>query len=355
MASAPIATHGRHGERLLDGPARVLALPGWLALRPAVALRNLAYDRHWLPIHRLPAPVIGVGNLSLGGTGKTPVVAAVVAALRDAGLQPAVLMRGYLGDGVANDEARTLDCPVVCDPDRHAGGQRALADGADCLVLDDGFQHRRLHRDCDLVCIDATRPGILPHDAVFPLGRLREPLSALRRATALVLTRSDQVPPQRLAALTGRLARCGLPLLHCHHHATGLAPLAGPGRSAPPDALAGEPVLLASGLGHPAGFEATARALGMDVRGCERYPDHHAYTAADARFLSARAHALGATLVVTAKDAVKLAGLPLPGDTRILLVEAVFAPADARRLAAICAAAVQRAPRPHCARAPESG
>ncbi len=356
-AGASIATHGRRGERLLDGPARWLLLPAWLALRPAVDLRNHAYDRRWLPIHRLPAPVIGVGNLSLGGTGKTPVVAALIAALRAADRRPMVLSRGYAGDGAANDEARTLDCPVVCDPDRHAAGQRALAAGADTLVLDDGFQHRRLHRDCDLVCIDATRPGILPRDAVFPLGRLREPFTALHRATALVLTRADQIPPRRLAALERRLNRFGLPLLRCHHRPTGLVPLTGPGPSAPPSALAGAPVLLASGLGHPAGFEATARALGMDVRGSERYPDHHAYTEADAHFLAERAREHAATLVVTAKDAVKLAGLPLPGDTRVLQVEAAFAPTDATRLAELCADAVRRAPQPRCAEpgAAESG
>ena len=180
----------------------------------AVLLRKFLYATRILRSEHPGIPVIVVGNLTVGGTGKTPLVELLATLCRERGRSPAVLSRGYRGEGGeggANDEARMLTVPVFCDASRSAAGARALAAGHDCLLLDDGFQHRRLARDLDLVLIDALRPwgvrGSLP--AVLPLGLMREPKRALRRADALVVTRADTVDERSLAALTTQLARFG--------------------------------------------------------------------------------------------------------------------------------------------------
>lgn len=310
---------------------RWLALPAWCVYRPLVALRNRAYDLGWRPVLRLPVPVISVGNLAVGGTGKTPVVAWIADHLRERGHHPAVLMRGYRGDATGNDEARLLDLPVICNPDRIAAGQRAVSEGASCLVLDDGFQHRRVHRDLDVVLIDATRPWA--GGAVLPLGLLREGFGALQRAHVIVVSRSDQVESQALAAITTQLAAYGKPVLLARHAPATLQPLSG-GESVPPTSLAGRAVLLASGLGNPLGFERTANDLGWNVIAHRRFPDHHHYTASEAAALASEAARLGASLVVTSKDAVKLRHLPNPSGW-VLNVELAFAGNGAAELGAL--------------------
>jgi tetraacyldisaccharide 4'-kinase len=337
---APMVRHGRWGEALLESPWRLALVGAWCIYRPLMALRNLAYDRRVLTIRRLPVPVISVGNLTVGGTGKTPLVALLCSRCRAQGRRVAVLSRGYRADlNGTNDEARLLDAPVVCDPDRHAGGRRAIAGGADCLILDDGFQHRRLHRDLDLVCIDATRPFGRDdghNGALLPLGFLREPRAALRRADAIVVTRTDQVDARRRERLATALATYDRPVFTTCHRAVGLQPLAG-GETRPPADLAGRRALVVSAIGHPAAFERLVRDLGAEVVAVERFADHHAYTSAEAQALAARARATGATLLTTAKDAVKLAPL-LPGSDALVLTVALVPddPAGLDRLVASC-------------------
>lgn len=312
----------RRWDHLPLSPWRWLLLPAWAAYRPTVAARNAAYDLGLAPTRRAAVPVVSVGNVAVGGTGKTPIVAWLVERLNARGHRAAVVMRGYRGDGAANDEARMLGGLVVCDPDRVRGAATAVAAGATCIVLDDGFQHRRLARDLDLVLIDATRPW--GGGAVLPLGLLREGLGSLRRAQAVIVTRSDQVPVEALAAIERRLRAQGRPLARARHAPVALTPLRG-GADRPPEALAGRPVVLASGLGNPAGFERTARDLGWDVREHVRFADHHPYGADDASALAALATRHGATLVVTAKDAVKLRAHPLAAE--VLMVAAALDPA----------------------------
>lgn len=322
----PVATRLDH---LLRSPWRWLGLPGWCVYRPLVALRNTAYDLGWKPILRLPVPVISIGNLAVGGTGKTPMVAWIAAHLSSQGHRPAILMRGYRSDANGtNDEARLFTAPVVCNADRVAGGQRAIADGATCLLLDDGFQHRRLHRDLDLVLIDATCPW--GGGAVLPLGLLREGLGSLARAQAVIVTRSDQVDAAALAAIDRRLSRWNIPIMHARHAPVRLTSLQG-SDSSPPELLRGRPVLLASGIGNPVGFERTAAALGWSITGHRRFPDHHPFTQADADALAQAASAANATLVVTDKDAVKLRALSgLNGWS--LAIELAFADDGAARV-----------------------
>src|SRR5438876_5539483 len=168
----------------------------------AVHLRNWCYDRGWLPTHRPPVPVISVGNLTAGGTGKTPCVEYLARFLQARGLRPAVLSRGYRGNGRPNDEALILeanlpDVPHLQGKDRVTRASQAVrVFGADVLILDDGFQHRRLRRDLDLVLIDAMNPW--GHGRLLPRGLLREPISSLRRADAVIVTRLDQAQPAEI-------------------------------------------------------------------------------------------------------------------------------------------------------------
>jgi len=227
-------------------------------------------------------------------------------ALLARGRRPGILSRGYgpHGPGGGNDEARVIaaslpDVPHGQDPDRLRAGL-ALQDRVDCYVLDDGFQHLPLHRDADVVLVDATAPfggGWCP-----PAGRLREPLSALGRASLVILTRADLVTREELGA-TMRTVRA-----HTR------APIA-TARFVPSctEDLAGVEATLACGIGNPHAFVRTAGQLGVRVAGTRFFRDHHAYTADDARALAAA----GRPVVVTEKDAVKLvplwdpAGVPL--------------------------------------------
>ena len=307
----------RHASRWIEElpttPARWLLAPLWLPWRLIIGLRNAAFDRHLIAAARLPMPVISIGNLTAGGTGKTPAALSVVAALRAQGWHPSILSRGYRGIDGINEEAQLAgDIPVLCDPDRHASGLRALAAGADCVVLDDGFQHRRLHRDLDIVILDATRawgrddglPG-----AVLPLGYLREGRSGLRRAGLLWLTRTDLVSAQRLSSLRAELSGLA-PIVEERMASAVLVRLSAASETNDlPETAASwhaRRVVLVSGIGHPGGFEILAKGLGFHVIASHRFPDHHHFSDADATLVAAAAAEADAALVMTGKDAVKL-------------------------------------------------
>lgn len=337
-----VRCRGRWREELPASPWRPLLLPAWLAWRPIIGLRNRCYDARLLDQRRVPLPVISVGNLTAGGTGKTPVAMAVAAELARRGRRPWLLSRGYRGEADGrNDEARLAgDQPLICDPDRVRGALAAARAGADCVVLDDGFQHRRLARDLDLVVVDATRPWGRDDGgpgAVLPLGYLREGMRALRRAGLFWISRAELVDPPRRERLVAFLSRRA-PVVVEPPPALALAPLSGDG-AMPTASLAGRPVLLASGIGNPRGFELAAQRLGWRVVESRRYPDHHRYDAADAAGIAAAASAAGATVVVTAKDAVKLAPLLPPPGWLVLVAK----PGDGALSAAPLAAALDEA------------
>lgn len=314
----------RRPEDLLASPWRFLLLPAWCLSRPLIGLRGLAYDLGWKPIFRVGAPVISVGNLVAGGTGKTPCCQLIAERLRLLNRKPAVLMRGYKGQDGTNEEAGLYGVPVISDPDRVAGANRAIAAGADCLILDDGFQHRRLGRDLDIVLIDALRPW--GGGAVLPLGLLREPTSALGRAGLIILSRGDQVPDDTRTALIQRLAIHGKPVLTARHAPVALRPLDG-GEARTPD-LKGVDVVLVSGIGNPAAFAATVSAVGARIVEDLRFPDHHHYGNTDLAAIR-RAAAKG-RLITTTKDAVKLGGHGLGGE--VLEVGMALTDADLARL-----------------------
>lgn len=292
--------------------------------RAVLAARVTAYRRGWKKSHHLPAPVISVGNLTFGGTGKTPTVLALVRDLVRRGRRPAVLTRGYgressqpivlvgpnlaaspseAGDEPLELASRLPGVPIVVNPDRAGGGKIAIDCGADVLVLDDGFQHLRLYRDLDLVLVDAGDPW--GGNRLPPLGRLREPVAAISRASAVLVTKlrpSEDSPPADIVKRVRRYAPA-VPVLgarlEAHHVLSGNSILE-------PDVLRDTAVFAFAGIGRPAAFRSQLERSGARVVGFRWFRDHHAYGDDQARELITNARELGATLVTTAKDAVKL-------------------------------------------------
>jgi tetraacyldisaccharide 4'-kinase len=261
---------------------------------------------------RAAVPVISVGNLTVGGTGKTPMVAYLARLVTERGKRPVILSRGYgAAPGKPNEEALELErlCPGVPHvqrSDRFRALEEFAAQGpCDLAILDDGFQHRRLARDLDIVLIDATQP--FGFGRVLPRGLLREPLSALHRADLVILTRADLVTADALANLKKELAarlRPGAPILVAAHRPAGMALADGSRREVA--WLRDRAVAAACGIGNPDAFRRTLEQVGARVQRFEVFPDHYAYSAPDLDRLIQGAEAAGAkTLVTTGKDFVK--------------------------------------------------
>ena len=281
---------------------RALLLPAEALFRGVTALRREAYDRGVLPSAPGRIPVVSVGNLSVGGTGKTPVASWVIQELEGMGERPALVARGYGRDEILLHRRWTPEVPVIADPDRRAGVDEAARRGATVAVLDDGFQHRRLERRLDLVLV-ATEEG-LP-GALLPRGPFRESRRALERAGGIIVTRKGGTP-RAAEGLAETLARehPDLPVARLHLRPGSFVPLReaegafdGPG----------DPVVVATGVARPETVVDAARALGRTVRETAAFPDHHEFTAADVRALLQSAG--DDPIVVTEKDAVKLAEL----------------------------------------------
>lgn len=293
----------------------VLTIASWpygLAMRA----RNWAYDAGRIRVVRLPVPVISVGNMTIGGTGKTPTVIMMVRDLVAMGRKPAVLTRGYgaVGGALA-DEVQVIqrECPgvpVVVNGDRVAGGQEAISKfGADVLVLDDGFQHRRLYRDVNIVLVDATNPMGVP--GIIPRGSWREPPRAMARATHIMLTRCEQVAPELVELAAGLLAQWVKPRNIFEQRTRVIGVFDATGR---PVVANGQHVLVFAGVGNPEGFLNTVRSTGLiPSSGCW-FDDHHNYHR-DVDFQ--RMHELTAARsldawVTTVKDWVKIKDFKTP-------------------------------------------
>jgi tetraacyldisaccharide 4'-kinase len=280
----------------------------------AMRIRNWHYDRA-ASVVRVGAPVLSVGNITVGGTGKTPLVIELVRRLLAVGRRPAVLTRGYgAAGGSTADEVAELRLaipavPVLAGADRADRARRALAENAaDCFVLDDGFQHRRIGRDLDLVVIDTLAPW--GGGRVLPAGRLREPLDALRRADVVVLSRANQAVPAVLAEIEAVLRRLvpSAALLGSRVEASGVA--GQDGASVEVESLAARTVLPVCGIGNPRTFARLVEVLAPRRVEPLVYCDHHAYTAADVAAIVDAARRRGAHAVLTTrKDWVKLAPL----------------------------------------------
>jgi tetraacyldisaccharide 4'-kinase len=263
-------------------------------------------------VHCVGVPVISVGNLTVGGTGKTPCVEYVARLLREHEYQVAILSRGYGSDAGRNDEAMVLeenlpDVPHYQDPDRVAIARTAIEESeSNVLVLDDGFQHRRLARDLDIVLIDATDPWASGY--LLPRGGLREPRRSLRRAGFVVLTRCDAVEPAAVEGLANEVQSLapGISIAKTIHAPVG------------DFTFRGKPVGAFCGIGNPEGFRLTLRSLGAEVVAFRAFPDHYEYHREDVADLNRWAATLpsDACFVTTQKDWVKLritelAGRPL--------------------------------------------
>ena len=294
---------------LARGALRLVEAPYALVMR----VRNRRYDRGRAEIQSVGVPVVSVGNITLGGTGKTPLVEWIARWLRERGVRVTLVSRGYgTTAGSANDEALELeqklpDVPHVQNPDRVAGARLAIEEFESQLVLlDDGFQHRRLARDLNIVVLDATEPFGCDH--VFPRGLLREPLGGLRRADVLVLSRADLVTTERRAVIRRRaLAIAPHAAWVEARHAPRVWRSAG-GQERPLSELAGRKVAAFCGIGNPQSFRSTLTAAECEVVAFREFPDHHAYGRADVEDLTAwmRTTATADVVATTHKDLVKI-------------------------------------------------
>lgn len=282
---------------------------------------------------KLPAPVVSVGGITMGGAGKTPVAIAVARLLRASGAQPAFLTRGYrrkssgvlvlaagaeAAPAATGDEAQLLLRsglgPVGICGDRGAAGLAVWEQfRPDVFILDDGFQHRGVSRDADLLVIDVLSP--FGGAGVFPLGRLREPKEALRRASAFILARTQA--GRHYPAIEAELRRWNpdAPVFRSRLVPSGWTSLS-TGDSHPPDLLTGKPAFAFCGLGNPASFYQTLGELGVKLAGSREFPDHHRYERQEIDQILANAAELGATPVTTAKDAVNI-----PDQARVLFLD----------------------------------
>jgi tetraacyldisaccharide 4'-kinase len=309
---------------------RLLAVP----FGGAVRVRRWLYKRGILPAHTLPARVISVGNVTIGGSGKTPLVVLLAGRYSQKRIAAAVLSRGYgrkssqihvLPDGGLSwrdvgDEplmiSRILpDVPVVVSGDRVAGGRLAEEKfHPRVIILDDGMQHLRLARDVDIAVIDAV--SAFGNRRLFPSGPLREDLSALGRADVFFLARVGQTA--QLDALTDFLKKINPRAHHVHgiYRPRNLRDIV-TGSERPPESLKDLAVFAVSGIGNPASLEGTLGQLGAGLVGRMHFPDHYPYRPRDMEEISARARGSGAQVIVTTeKDAVRIPQMA-PGDIPI--------------------------------------
>lgn len=293
---------------------RCLLSPLTLPYRCAVAGRNFGFDRGWLRSHRAAVPVISIGNLTVGGTGKTPLVRYVARKLREHGLRVALVSRGYGAEpGEENDEAMELawglaDVPHLQQPDRVDAARIAVEElESEVILMDDGFQHRRLQRDLDIVVIDATCP--FGFGRLLPRGLLREPLRSLRRADVIVLSRADAVTPKALGEIGSRVTRVAprAIVVQAAHRPVGL--LGWPDQTAELSHLLDRPVAVLCAIGNPDAFVETVRRCGGRVSAVLALPDHDPYDAATMERVRHWLAELGdrhVEVICTHKDLVKL-------------------------------------------------
>ncbi len=257
----------------------------WIASWPyrlAVAIRNTRYDNGKRPTVDCGVPVISVGNLTTGGTGKTPIVCYLAAQLRDRSVRVAIVSRGYKrGEADENDEALELhsrlpDVPHIQNPDRPEAARIAVEElESQVILMDDGFQHRRLQRDQDIVVIDATCPFGYGH--LLPRGLLRESMQSLRRADLVIVSRCGIVTEPELNAIESKIAsiNSNVPVVRSDHQPRTL--LTYPEQRTEIQQLAGQRVAVICAIGNPDAFVETVQLSGATVVATRFLPDHDTY------------------------------------------------------------------------------
>ena len=349
----------------------------------AVGVRNFLYSHGWLKAQRVDAAVISIGNITAGGTGKTPLVAWLCklissdfrSQISDLRFQSsdfksqtpdfrseisniksqisdfkcAILTRGYkaakgsgprtqdYGDEVAMFAQSCPEARVIVNPDRVAGAAEAVAKfGANVLVMDDGFQHRRLARDLDIVAVDATEP--FGYGRLLPAGLLREPPASLKRADAAVITRCDQVPQADVDALEKKLLSINPSIVVARSIHRPVCIRSAGNQQISIEQLKGRKVFAFCGIGNPDAFLSSIRNLGAKLTGAKVYDDHHHYTQRCLADVCAEAEAAGADIILTTqKDWTKVSGLVQAGKgipLACLVVEIKF-PAGQERITSL--------------------
>jgi tetraacyldisaccharide 4'-kinase len=307
-------------REIVSGQRRGFVAACWRALlaavepfyTAAVRLRNWQFDTGRRPIAKVNVPVVSVGNVTLGGTGKTPFIAWLADWFTGRGVQVAIVSRGYgAKPGEPNDEARELaeklpQVPHLQNSRRAVAAEQAIEQhGAQLILLDDGMQHRYLHRDLEIVLLDALEP--FGHNHVFPRGTLREPLAGLARADAIALSRRDTIDEPTARAIEQRVRQYNSRAVWIELRQVPRGLRGRGGQSAPLTHLQNQTVLAFCGIGNPAGFRRTLNDCGLSTIDCVEYADHHNFTTADWQSLQLQAQQAGATaLVCTHKDLVKL-------------------------------------------------
>ena len=312
----------------LRGGLRILEVP----YSAVVCVRNFFYDNRILPIRRFSVPIISVGNLTLGGTGKSPMVAWLCQFFLEQNLRPGLVSRGYRkASEEGNDEFLEMShrfptVPHIQHPRRAEAIQKLLrTEQVDVIILDDAFQHRQVERNIDIVLLDATAPFGFGH--AFPRGTLREPLESLRRADVALLTRSDLVDESERQTIRQRVLNINPKIIwgETVHVPTSLVSLDS-FSSEPIESIFGQSALAFCGIGNPAAFRKTLEQCGVRVEKFIPFPDHYGYTQRDVDELVRTAKELGTDVILcTMKDLVKLRRLEFAGlSLRAVSVEIRF-------------------------------
>jgi tetraacyldisaccharide 4'-kinase len=305
--------------------------------------RRLLYKIEVKKIKTLPAKVISIGNLTLGGTGKTPAVIAIAQEAKKRGFKPCVLTRGYKGKAKSpcfadknkkyllnthqiGDEAllmayRIHGIPVVKGKNRFLSGVYALGklgiDSINMFVLDDGFQHWELYRDIDILLIDATNP--FGNEKLFPEGILREPLNSMERADIIVMTKADMVNEETISAIIQKVKQYNLeaPVFTASHKPTSFINASGETKTL--EALNNKRVYVFAGIANPSHFKTLLKSQGADIIKFKKFRDHYNYKQRDINRIKKEAG--GLEIITTEKDLVKLKGLELPENIFALRVD----------------------------------
>ena len=292
-----------------------LELPYGLVVR----FRNFMYDKGLRKIKELDVPIVSVGNLTVGGTGKTPFVAWLAQKYLDEGKFPAIISRGYHADETGwNDEAKELkmllpDVPQAFSKDRFEAAQRLLAEYTgengtskiDLIILDDGYQHRKLFRKKNILMVDATNP--FGYFRIIPRGLLREPMAEMKRADMVVLSRADAVDDAKKSRLRSFVSHFAPDAAWGEMRQLPKNLLFLSGKLQDIGVLTGKPVLAFCGLGNPDAFFRTVHDCGAEVRKTFAFPDHHRYTSVDQTRIFDVARELGVQMIVCSlKDYVKI-------------------------------------------------
>lgn len=315
------------------------------AYRLVLSGREFLYRAGIRRSRRLPAKVISIGNLTLGGTGKTPAVIAVALDAKKRGYRPCILTRGYKGRAqgpclstsdrecfdhvrLVGDEAaymayRLPDVPIVKDRNRYRAGTYALektgSSAIDVFILDDGFQHRALQRDRDVLLVDATNP--FGNGRLFPEGIMREPLTSIGRADCVLITKSDAVNRGDCNEIEDRIRQYSpeVPVYAAHYEPVSLNDAAGTPH--PLDRLKGRQVYAVSGIANPSYYENSLRSLRAEIVRSRVFRDHYSYTRKDIHSIVKDAG--GLDIITTEKDMVKLKELEPPDNIYALRIDFV--------------------------------